>query len=371
MKILHVATRHRRGGAERNLVHFTRVQQADGHEVHLAVGRDSMVADFPPDLPVHEIPELVRSISPASDLAAVRRLRRLIDRERYDVVHTHQSKAGVVGRVAARGRVPQVIHTVHMASFGPGYGRAASTIFLRAERACARFTNVIVCVGDELRDRYIAAGVGRPDQYRVIHSPIDVDHFIAVRVARDERGKLIRGQLAIGGGQVVLTVASLEPRKRVDLIVERLAPGLAPGERTLIIAGDGPERVALESMTVRLRISGAVRFVGHTDDVSGLMAAADVFVHAAVVEGVPQVVLQALAAGLPVVATEVIGLREVPQAPIAIARGDGRDMASLVEAMLERPAAALDPDALGPWTPPRVEAEIRGFDRLVEAGVRA
>src|SRR2546421_2639374 len=138
MRILHIATRHRRFGAERRLLHTIEYERRAGHDVELAVGPESDVSQVPADIPLHVVPSLVRSVRPYHDLAALRELRKLVDRG-FDIVHTHQSKAGVVGRLAARDRTKAIVHTVHMASFGPGYSRKDSAAFLAAERYCARF----------------------------------------------------------------------------------------------------------------------------------------------------------------------------------------------------------------------------------------
>src|SRR5437763_16414839 len=124
LRILHVATRHRVGGAERNLLYTVSRELERGFEVHVAVGTSDLRTDFPPGVRLYPLPDLVRAVSPAADRRALNRIKSLIRTERFDVVHTHQSKAGALGRAAARGLVPVVLHTVHMSSFGPAYGRA-------------------------------------------------------------------------------------------------------------------------------------------------------------------------------------------------------------------------------------------------------
>jgi hypothetical protein len=123
-------------------------ERAQGHEVHLAVGRDSNTTDLDGVFQIHQLSALVRSVNPRLDLAARSQIRQLVGSQRFDVLHSHQSKAGVLGREAARGKVPTLLHTVHMSPFGPGYAPLASAAFATAERFCARFTNVIICVGE-------------------------------------------------------------------------------------------------------------------------------------------------------------------------------------------------------------------------------
>ncbi len=366
MRILHVATRHRRGGAERNLLHTALWESRHGHEVHLAIGRDSLPAEIPPGITVHVIPSLVRTISPLDDVRSYLALRRLVRDSRFDVVHTHQSKAGVVGRLAARGIARTVVHTIHMASFGPAFGAAGSAVFVLAERLCARWTDVIVSVGDELREMYLAAGVGRPNQYTIIRSPIEIATFTALRALSADQRVSARVSLGLDASRrLAVVIASLEPRKRVDVVLRELAPLLRSGEADLAIAGDGPERERLTSLASGLGVADRVRVLGHVTDIPGLLSAADVLVHAATVEGVPQVTIQALAAGIPVVATDMIGLHEVPGATITIVPSSGTGLAEAVAVALRRPPAPVPLDALDAWTSTAVDSAIEALHVLL------
>jgi glycosyltransferase involved in cell wall biosynthesis len=359
VRILHIATRHRQGGAERNLAHTAAWEAGHGHEVHLAVGRDSLVSEMPAGVTPHLVPELVRPVSPADDLSAYLRLRRLIRHGGFDLVHTHQSKAGVIGRLAARGRAGAIVHTIHMASFGPAYGAMASTSFVAAERLCAPFTDRIVSVGSELRTMYLQAGVGRAVQYVVIRSPVEVARFAALRTATTEERLAARAAFGLEPDlPLALVVASLEPRKRVDLVIRELAPQLRAKDLTLAVAGDGRQGGSLAALSDALGVTGAVRFLGHVEDVVHLLGAADVLVHAATVEGVPQVVIQALAAGVPVVATDMMGLREIEGAPIRIVPRTGAGLWQAVDRVLGQPPDPLPLDALEPWTEPMIDASL-------------
>jgi glycosyltransferase involved in cell wall biosynthesis len=372
VRILHIATRHRRGGAERNLAHTAAWEVRHGHEVHLAVGRDSLVTEMPSGVTPHLVPELVRPVSPAADLAAYVVLRRLIRREHFDLVHTHQSKAGVIGRLAARGSAGTMVHTIHMASFGPAYGPVASASFLAAERLCARFTDRIVCVGSELRTMYLQAGVGRADQYLVIRSPVEVARFAALRTATTE--DRLAARVAFGLEPhlpLALVVASLEPRKRVDLVLRQLAPRLRAHDLTLAIAGDGRQRESLAALSDQLGVTGAVRFLGHVDDAVHILGAADVLVHAATVEGVPQVVIQALSAGIPVVATEMVGLQEIEGAPIRVIPRSGAGLADAVALALSERPDPVPLAALEPWTEPAVNVDLARLHAGLEAAAAA
>jgi glycosyltransferase involved in cell wall biosynthesis len=365
LKIAHVLTRLQSGGSEENILAAIRAELADGHEVHLVAGRVAPER-IPADVIIHVIPQLARAIRPLADVQALCRLRRLFGRVEVDVVHTHQSKAGVIGRLAAYRRAKVVVHTVHMAAFGPGYSRSASIVYRAAERLGARFCDLIVCVGTDLAAAYAKANVGRRDQYLVIRSPIDVDSFLEVRKASDAVRAEARRRFGVPeGASAVLVAGSLEPRKRVDLVIRELADLLRRGDAVLLVAGDGPDRGMLETLAASHDVASAVRFLGHVRAMPEVFCAADVFVHASRVEGVPQVVVQAAAAGSRIVATDVEGLRELGNAPIAIVSRNGRGLADSVAAAFNDPRPPADPRLFETWRPEAVAVQRASLWRLI------
>lgn len=364
-RIVHVATRHKLGGAERNLVSTVEFELDRGYEVHVVLGGDSDPASMPAQVEVHVLASLVRDVRPSEDWLAWRRLASLLDAVKADIVHTHLSKAGVVGRLAARGRAKAIVHTVHMASFGPGYSPIASTAFRAAERYCARFTTLFISVGEELRQFYLRHGIGDEARHSVVRSPIDIDACYAVRVRTSDDRRAARAALGLCSVPTVLAIGTTERRKRHALIIERLASLLRDGDIQLVIAGEGPEREALEEQARMLGIASVVRLPGYVPDISDLLTAADLLVHASTVEGVPQVVIQALAAGLPVVATDAAGLREISGAAVDIVPRDGRRLAAAVTARLQVATAPVPIDLIAPWRPTSVlEQQTRFHLRL-------
>src|SRR6185437_5767376 len=201
------------------------------------------------------------------------------------------------------GIVPIVLHTVHMASFGPAYGRARSAVFLALERRLARFTEKIVFVGSDLQHRYVTAKVVGPDRSVIIRSPIaNLTSLLRLRDQPAEHGRRARATLGIPAERkVILMVGALDRRKRHALAVTALAPLLLEGETDVLIAGQGPERAALETLCRGIGVADRVKFAGFVGDVAPLYAAADLFVHVSTLEGVPQSVVQATAAGVPVI----------------------------------------------------------------------
>jgi len=341
-------------------------EQRAGYEVELATSNGRHLGPVETRFRIHRVGALRRSINPVRDLRALGELRGIVRAGRYDIVHTHQSKAGIVGRLAAHRHASRVVHTVHMASFGPGYSGIAGPAFQVAERRCASLTDVMVYVGFELRDLYLGSSIGDPDRSVVIRSPIDIDAHLATRSWTDERRRRAREIWGIPqSGTLLVAVGALTSRKRPTLMVRQLAAILTSGDMRLVLAGDGPHAEATGRAARQAGVADRVHLLGHVDDVVSLLAAADVLVHASAVEGVSQSVIQAVAAGRPVVATEVSGLREVEGAQVAVVSRSGDGLADAVTASLQKVFAPVPVQALSHWTTESVDRSIAALHERV------
>jgi len=312
-------------------------------------------------------PSLVRRVHPWNDLVALVRLTRFIRRGRYDVVHTHASKAGILGRVAARlAGTRRVIHTVHGWPFSREEGAIVHGTWIWLERACARLCDALVVVADRDRERGLALGVGRAEQYRLIRSGIEVEAYRDVAVDR----ATMRARLGLPGEAFVVgTVGRLGRQKApLDLLAafERLAR--ERGDAHLVLVGDGPQREEVVAAIARAGLEGRVHLLGLRRDVPELLRAFDVFALASHWEGLPRVFPQAMAAGLPIVATRVDG------APEAIAPGengwlvDVGDMEAMGGRLIELAADPALARRMGDAGRARVEAfsARRMVDQLAE-----
>ena len=361
MKVLHVATRHIPGGAHRNTTHWMEWQVDQGFEVHLAVGAEHVLTGLPSSINPHVIPDLVRNVSPTREPKAFFALRRLIAEHRFDIIHTHQSKAGVLGRVAARKTVPFVVHSIHGSTFGAGYGRSETRAYIAIERMCANMTTAFVVVGDDLRRQFVDSGVASDDRFWTIHSPIDINAFAAIRkLSVGERRSIRRTRFGFDADRpLVVSIGRLEPGKRHRLLIERLGPLVKQGRIDVAIAGSGVEEGTLRRTIDELDLGDHVRLLGHVDAES-VLAIADVLVHTSAAEGLAQVLVQAAAAGVPAVATKVEGASEVPG--VRVVDQGANELASAVAAVLNdasRNHVALE--AVMSWHPDEVARQIAVF----------
>lgn len=344
MKIVHVLTRLHRAGSEENTLACCNAQVKHGHEVLLVHGNEydaSLQASVAKTMRVVGLDALVHPISPINDFAALRQLSRLLLEWRPDIVHTHQSKAGIIGRLAAKqANVPGIIHGVHILPF-VHVGNAQKLTFLAAERLTARFTRAFIDVSQSMRDICVSHHIGSPAQHYVVHSGFDLTRFSHADWP-NEAPRL----LGIAPGEpkppVVLMLAALEPRKRHIELIEAFPEVIerVPDAR-LILAGEGPARRDIEAAIARSPVGGSIHLIGYHSEPEQLISLADVCVLTSMREGLPRVVMQYLAGGRPCVVSELPGLEEVVRHGvngIVTPTGDVNAAATAIADLLENKA---------------------------------
>lgn len=314
MRILHVLTRLLRAGSEENTLLTCAGQTREGHEVILAYGHEGAAEHawrLAPGVGLIQIPSLTRELSPGRDLAAYRALRREMLALRPDVVHTHQSKAGILGRFAAASAgVPVVVHGVHILPF-LGETGVKKAIYLRAELAAARVTHGFISVSEGMQAACLAHGMGRAVQHHVVRSGFDLRRFAEATPPDDWRA-LLRLAPDAPRPPVVVMLAALEPRKRHLELLDRLPPLVArfPGIR-FVFAGEGHLADEIAARTAALGLGENVVLAGFREDPERIIALADVCLHCSDKEGLPRSVLQYLAAGRPTVMFHLPGIEDV------------------------------------------------------------
>ena len=318
MRVTHVITRLIVGGAQENTVaSVLGLRARHGLDVQLVTGPtrgpegslEPLFQNQPGLLTV--VPELVRPLQPWKDFLALRRLTDLFRSQNPHLVHTHSGKAGVLGRLAARrAGVPLIVHTIHGPSFGPFQGALANQLFRAAERRAGRVTSHFVVVADAMSRQYLAAGIGRPEQYTKIFSGFELAPFLAAKNDPE-----LRARLGLAPDNLVVgKIARLFKLKGHDDLFA-VAPELVrrcPKMKFLLV-GDGEWRGRFEALARTTGLEKHFVFTGLVppDEVPALVGLMDIVVHLSRREGLPRALPQALAAARPVVAYDCDGAGEV------------------------------------------------------------
>jgi glycosyltransferase involved in cell wall biosynthesis len=316
MKLIHVIGDSRFGGAGRIILRLGQIGQAQGWQVDILT-TDTVLQQAVKQhgLGIITLDVIRRKIRPLWDLAGLVRLWDFLRREHYAIVHTHTSKGGFVGRLAARlAGVPVIVHTAHGFAFHERSQPWARLFYSTLERIASRWCDRIVSVSEFHRRWALELGICRPP--KILAIPNGIAALASPGVVPAD----LREELGVREDELlILSMARLAPDKGLEYLIEAAALLLRTERRFRIaIAGDGEVRAQLEELAFNLGVSDRVRLLGFREDVSDLLAACDLVVLPSLREGLSIALLEAMAAGKPIVATSIGSHRELAsQAEIA------------------------------------------------------
>ncbi len=318
IRVLHIITRMIVGGAQENtLLSVVGLDAMPEYEVTLLSGIDKgregeLLSQARETTDLIVLPEMCRSINPFSDLVAFWKLYKITKKGRYHIVHTHSSKAGVLGRLAAwLAGTPIIVHTLHSLVFHDYQPWIVNRAWWLAKKICAPVTDFFISVSEVISEKAIAAGIAKPEKFRTIYSGMELDWFLNAKFDAEKVKREFNIPL---DSPVVGKIARLFPLKGHDQLMDA-APEIVkrvPNVRFFLI-GDG---ILLEHLQQRAQDNGILDnfvFAGLIDRtrIPEMISAMDVVVHTSLREGLARVLPQALAMGKPCVSFDIDGAREV------------------------------------------------------------
>jgi glycosyltransferase involved in cell wall biosynthesis len=307
MKVLFLITRAELGGAQTHVVDLLRGLRSE-MDLEVGTGERGYLTETAGQLgiPCHIVPDLVQPMRPWQDLRALRNCVRLIRGVRPDIVHTHTSKAGVIGRLAARLAGVPAIFTAHTWCFAEGTSWKWKAIGIPLERLAARCSARILTVSDSNRELALRHRIAGAAKFATVHNGIEDSPR---RLGMEEPLPTGHGsEWRTAAAPRIIMVARFSPQKAQALLLDAVRDIEAPFE--LLFVGDGPDRSALEQRAAEMGLQHRVKFLGQRLDIPELLASSDIFALATNWEGFPIGILEAMRAGLPVVASNVNGVGE-------------------------------------------------------------
>lgn len=357
IRVLHIITRLVRGGADENTVYTVYGLDRSCFHVDLLYGDRSepelMSLPNRPDISFFCIPELRREVNLWADLRALWKLFRFISKGRYHIVHTHTAKAGFIGRIAAfAARTPIIIHTLHGATFGNFLSPLMRQMYVFLERIGTFTCDKIICVGEDLKGRYLAKKIGPPSKYVVIYSGMNLDRFFEAGRYTAERRREIREKLGLLPSAIVIgNISRLEPRKGHIFFIEAAGALLKKHpEIMFLIVGDGELRGRLEQEVQCRGLAQSILFTGFRKDIEAVLSILDISTLTSLWEGLPRVLIQSAAVGKPIVTFSVEGATEVVREGkngFIVPSMDVSAFAGKIEWLLDNPAQARQMGAEG------------------------
>ncbi|HEV8160716.1 MAG TPA: glycosyltransferase family 4 protein [Pyrinomonadaceae bacterium] len=318
IRVLHIITRMIVGGAQENtLLSVIGLDAMPEYEVTLMSGIDKgregeLLSEAREKTNLLIVPEMGRSINPFSDLAAFWKIYRLIKKGRYHIVHTHSSKAGVLGRIAAwLAGTPLIVHTLHSLVFHEYQPWFINKSWRGIKKMCAPITDFFISVSEIIVQKAIKAGVDKPEKFRTIYSGMELDWFLNANFD----GNAVRREFGIPeDAPVVGKIARLFPLKGHDQLMDA-APEIVkrvPDVRFFLV-GDG---ILYEHLQERAKGYGILEnfvFAGliPRERIPEMISAMDIVVHTSLREGLARVLPQSLAMGKPCVSFNIDGAPEV------------------------------------------------------------
>jgi glycosyltransferase involved in cell wall biosynthesis len=355
IRVLQVITRLIVGGAQETVMLVTGMLDPARFDASVISGpqtgpEGSMIEDVRArGVPLTIEPALVREINPAKDLLALVRLTRFIRRGRYDIVHTNSSKAGILGRWAARlAGAPVIVHTVHGWAHHDRQHPLARRVYILLEQLTQRITDRLIVVSPRNTEKGLADSIATPEKYVTIRSGIELDRFRQPARPREA----VRAELSIPpDAAVVGTVTRLSPQKApLDFVAAAAQVAARRPDVHFVIVGDGPLRAEVEARIAEAGLADRIHLTGLRRDVPDLLHRFDVFALTSLWEGLPRVLPQAMAAGLAIVATAVDGNAEAVEDGVngfLTPPGDAETLAGGLLHLLDDPALAAQMGAAG------------------------
>jgi len=355
IKLIHVITRFDKGGSAENTFLTVKGLDKNTYDILLIIGasQESAMGEGERKAALYNLSEaefsgvrivtienLVRNVHPLNDLCTLWTLMNIFRNERPHILHTHTSKAGILGRWAAwLSKIPVIIHTPHGHVFWGYFNRWISLFYVLLERWTARITDKIIALTEQEKKDHLQFKIAPGDKFEVIHSGVDLNACRHVQIDPVQ----IKKDLGIPGHAFVIgTVGRLTPIKGHRYLLEAAKDIIAEYPETFFLfLGDGELSSDLQSLAIKLGIKEHIKFLGWRPDVAEILSIFDIFVFPSLNEGMGKAIVEAMSLGKPIVASRVGGILNLisdGENGLLVPRADSKILSASIKTLLSDPA---------------------------------
>jgi glycosyltransferase involved in cell wall biosynthesis len=312
--IVHIITRLVNGGADENTVISCNYSASVGNKVYLLIGSENekeIIHKLDKRVELIIVKNLVRPINPLKDMMALIKINSLLKRLSPDIVHTHTSKAGIIGRIAAWfNKIPLIVHTVHILPF-LNVNLLIKILYILLEKVAAKTTHKFINVSAGMKEASLKYKIGIPSKHNIIYSAFNTHKFKDAKKSLNLNEFLFQEKIS-ENVKIILMIGAFEKRKRHKELVHIFNNIVNNYPNTiLLLVGEGKLMPEVRSQVKKLKLEKKVIFTGFRNDPEKIIALADICVLNSVREGLPRVVMQYIAGGKPAISTNLPGIEEI------------------------------------------------------------
>ena len=310
LKICYIITKLELGGAQKVALYTAEHLDKNKFSSFLITGKDGILdEEAAKKLKIFQLPSLVREIRPLKDLSALLGIYKILKKEKPDIVHTHSSKAGILGRIAAKlAGIKTIIHTIHGYGFNETQKWPVKQVFVFVEKFCALLSDKLIAVAKEDIKKGLRYKIAKEEKFVLIRAGIDVNYYKNYKPRADFKKSLNLAPDA----KIVTTIGPFKPQKNLPDFIRaaELAAKSVP-EAVFLIAGDGDFRKQLEEQIEKTGLKNKIILLGWRTDIAEILTSSDIFVLTSLWEGLPCTILEAMCCAKPVIANAVDGVKEI------------------------------------------------------------
>ena len=310
IKVCIIVTKLELGGAQKVAIDLCKKTDKDKFEFFMICGMGGILDDETSGvIKVYFVKDLIREINPLKDFKAFIEIYKIFKKEKPDIVHTHSSKAGILGRITAfAAGIKTIIHTIHGFPFNDTQSFFKKNLYITLEKLCAAVSMVLIPVSTENIKKGLSYKIGKEKQYRYIRLGIDIENFKNLNHA-----PLLKKELGLEEtDKIVTTIGPFKPQKNLaDFIKAANIVLKKDSSFKFIITGDGEGRPELERLIAKYGLENGVILLGWRRDISNILNSSDFFAMTSLWEGLPISTIEAMACGLIPVVNDVDGQREI------------------------------------------------------------